>query len=95
MIKTRQDHRNYDDTETFLGAGTPRADERHWRKIEDENDLESRPDADFDSNELTDGGNICTHCHEVIAPGQYVRRTVTGDWQHEVCSYRARQSSSS
>lgn len=84
-----QEHENYDDTESFFATGTPRVTERHLRKVEDQQDLEVYRDADFDSNELTDGGNVCTHCHEVIQPGQYVRKTVSGDFQHEVCWHLA------
>lgn len=40
---------------------------------------------DFDENELLDGGCECVLCHAVILPGQFVRRTATGEWEHEAC----------
>lgn len=39
----------------------------------------------FDENELLDGGCECALCHAVILPGQFVRRTASGEWEHEAC----------
>lgn len=43
------------------------------------------PDADLESNELHAGGRVCARCGQVIRPGDDVRRTVRGTFQHEVC----------
>ena len=73
-----------DDVEIY-GSGSPRASTRHWRLIEETEVDETAPDADFDSNELLDGGTTCAHCGVVIGCGQFVRRTASGDLRHEVC----------
>lgn len=41
--------------------------------------------ADLDSNELHAGGRACARCGQVIAPGEEVRRTASGAYQHEFC----------
>ena len=42
-------------------------------------------DVDFEDNELRAAGRTCVRCGRVIAPEDDVRRTVSGDYQHEVC----------
>ena len=73
-----------DDLQIY-GSGSPRAATRHWRLIEESEVDETAPGADFDSNELLDGGSTCAHCGVVIRSGEFVRRTGSGEFRHEVC----------
>ena len=41
--------------------------------------------ADIDSNELHATGRVCARCGKEIAPGEDVRRTAGGSFQHELC----------
>jgi len=43
------------------------------------------PDADVKSNELHASGRVCARCGQAIRPGEDVRRTATGSYQHELC----------
>jgi hypothetical protein len=43
------------------------------------------PDADIESNELHATGRVCARCGQAIQPGEDVRRTVSGGFQHELC----------
>ena len=43
------------------------------------------PDAVLESNELHAGGQTCTRCGREIKPGEDVRRTLSGTYQHEFC----------
>ena len=43
------------------------------------------PDVDLKSNELHAGGRVCARCGQAFRPGDDVRRTVSGKYQHEVC----------
>jgi hypothetical protein len=43
------------------------------------------PDADIESNELHATGRVCARCGEQIRPGEDVRRTANGGYQHELC----------
>jgi hypothetical protein len=49
----------------------------------DEHFLEA--DADLESNELHTSGRVCTRCGQAIRPGEEVRRTARGTYQHEFC----------
>jgi hypothetical protein len=73
-----------EDFETF-GAGSLRADQRHWRLLEDDDVRSEDKAADFDENELLDGGSTCAHCGVVIARDEPVRRTAAGTFTHETC----------
>jgi hypothetical protein len=42
-------------------------------------------DADIDSNELHATGRVCARCGRAIQPGEDVRRTANGGYQHELC----------
>jgi hypothetical protein len=42
--------------------------------------------AALEDNELHAGGRACARCGQVIGPGQEVRRTASGAYQHEFCS---------
>jgi hypothetical protein len=42
-------------------------------------------DADIDSNELHASGRVCARCGQAIQPGEDVRRTTSGSYQHELC----------
>ena len=46
------------------------------------------PDADLESNELHAGGQTCPRCKQAIQPGEDVRRTVSGVYQHDFCQPR-------
>ena len=39
----------------------------------------------FEENELHADGQMCARCGRAIAPGDEVRRTASGGYQHEVC----------
>jgi hypothetical protein len=41
--------------------------------------------ADIESNELHASGRVCARCGQAIQPGEDVRRTVSGSYQHELC----------
>jgi hypothetical protein len=48
------------------------------------------PDARFDSaelesNELHAGGQTCARCGRTFQPGEDVRRTLSGAYQHDFC----------
>ena len=45
-------------------------------------------DADLESNELHASGQVCARCGQAIQPGDEVRRTVSGDYQHDFCQQR-------
>ena len=42
-------------------------------------------DADIESNELHASGRVCARCGQAIQPGEDVRRTASGSYQHELC----------
>ncbi len=42
-------------------------------------------DADIESNELHASGRVCARCGQEIRPGEDVRRTAGGSYQHELC----------
>ena len=43
---------------------------------------------DLESNELHAGGRTCVRCGQLIGPGEDVRRTPSGEYQHEFCPRR-------
>ena len=43
------------------------------------------PDIDLESNELHASGRVCARCGQPFRPGDDVRRTARGTYQHEVC----------
>ena len=54
-------------------------------RLEDEVEHETDVNVDFEEKELHAAGQTCTRCGRLIAPGQDVRRTASGGYQHEVC----------
>ena len=42
-------------------------------------------DADIEGNELHVSGRVCVRCGKEIQPGEDVRRTASGSFQHELC----------
>jgi hypothetical protein len=40
---------------------------------------------DLESNELHAGGRTCARCGRTIKPGEDVRRTASGAYQHDTC----------
>jgi len=42
-------------------------------------------DADIEGNELHASGRVCARCGKEIRPGEDVRRTADGSFQHELC----------
>ena len=42
---------------------------------------------DLESNELHAGGRTCARCGQTIGPGEDVRRTASGAYQHEICPH--------
>lgn len=77
-----------EDFEIF-GAGSLRTDQRHWRLLEADDVKSEDKAADFDDNELFDGGSTCVHCGEVIKREEPVRRTATGEFCHDTCPEEA------
>jgi hypothetical protein len=59
--------------------------EEEGRRLEEEDEHQTYGEADFEENELHATGQTCARCGRPIAPGQDVRRTVSGGYQHEVC----------
>jgi hypothetical protein len=59
--------------------------EEEGRRLEYEDEHQTYGEADFEENELHATGQTCARCGRPIAPGQDVRRTVSGGYQHEVC----------
>jgi hypothetical protein len=59
--------------------------EEEGRRLEAAVEHETYGDTDFEENELHATGQTCARCGRPIAPGQDVRRTVSGGYQHEVC----------
>jgi hypothetical protein len=43
---------------------------------------------DLESNELHAGGRTCVRCGQTIGPAEDVRRTPSGEYQHEFCPRR-------
>jgi len=41
--------------------------------------------SDVESNELHAGGRTCARCGRTIQPGEDVRRTASGAYQHDSC----------
>jgi len=54
-------------------------------RLEDEVEHETYGEADFEENELHATGQTCARCGRPIAPGDEVRRTANGGYQHELC----------
>jgi hypothetical protein len=46
------------------------------------------PGVDLESNELHASGRVCWRCGHPFQPGEDVRRTARGAYQHEVCGLR-------
>jgi hypothetical protein len=42
-------------------------------------------EADIEGNELHASGRVCARCGKEIRPGEDVRRTASGSFQHELC----------
>jgi hypothetical protein len=59
--------------------------EEEGRRFEEEAEHETYGEAEFEENELHAAGQTCTRCGRPIAPGDEVRRTASGGYQHEVC----------
>jgi hypothetical protein len=56
--------------------------------IEDAQEHFLSPDADLESNELHVRDQTCARCGRSIRPGEDVRRTASGAYQHESCGLR-------
>ena len=54
-------------------------------RLEDEVEHETYGQEDFEENMLHAAGQTCARCGRPIAPGDEVRRTASGGYQHEVC----------
>ncbi|HEY1323154.1 MAG TPA: hypothetical protein VGF32_23050 [Streptosporangiaceae bacterium] len=59
--------------------------EEAGRRLEYEDEHETRGQEDFEENMLHAAGRTCTRCGRPIAPGDEARRTASGGYQHEVC----------
>jgi hypothetical protein len=53
--------------------------------IEDAHEHLLSADADLESNELHASGQTCARCGRAIQPGEDVRRTLSGAYQHDFC----------
>jgi hypothetical protein len=67
------------------GVDLPLPGIKSARDLEDAEEHLVDADADLDSNELHAGGQACARCGRAILPGDDVRRTASGAYQHEVC----------
>jgi hypothetical protein len=56
--------------------------------IEDAEEHLLSPDAEIESNELHGRGQVCARCGRVLGPEDDIRRTASGDYQHEFCEPR-------
>jgi hypothetical protein len=59
--------------------------EEEGRRFEEAVEHETRAGEDFEENELHATGQTCARCGRPIAPGDEVRRTASGSYQHEYC----------
>jgi hypothetical protein len=59
--------------------------EEEGRRFEEAVEHETRAGEDFEQNELHAAGQTCARCGRIIAPGDEVRRTASGGFQHELC----------
>jgi hypothetical protein len=59
--------------------------EEEGRRLEEAVEHETYGETDFEENELHADGQMCARCGRAIAPGDEVRRTASGGYQHEVC----------
>ena len=59
--------------------------EEEGRRLEEAAEHETYADTDFESNELHATGRMCARCGRAIAPGDEVRLTASGGYQHEYC----------
>jgi hypothetical protein len=53
--------------------------------MEDAGEHMLSPDAVLETNELHAGGQTCARCGREIRPGEDVRRTLSGAYQHDFC----------
>jgi hypothetical protein len=58
---------------------------KDWDSLEDMREHEVVPGARLGSNELHADGKTCVLCGQVVKDGQDVRRTASGDYEHERC----------
>ena len=56
--------------------------------IEDAQEHFLSPGADLERNSLHASGQTCAPCGRSILPGEDVRRTASGAYQHELCELR-------
>ncbi len=59
--------------------------EEEGRRLEEAVEHETYGATDFEENELHADGQMCARCGRAIAPGDEVRRTASGGYQHEYC----------
>jgi hypothetical protein len=59
--------------------------EEEGRRLEEAAEHETYGETDFEQNELHAAAQTCARCGRVIAPGDEVRRTASGGFQHELC----------
>jgi hypothetical protein len=74
-----------DPTSTPEGYRLRNVNEEEGRRLEEAVEHETYGEADFEENELHAAGQTCARCGRPIAPGDEVRRTASGGYQHEVC----------
>ena len=54
-------------------------------EMEDAEEHLVSPDAILESNELQASGQTCARCGRTFQPGEDVRRTLSGAYQHDFC----------
>jgi hypothetical protein len=59
--------------------------EEEGRRLEEAVEHETYGATDFEENELHATGQTCARCGRPIKPGDEVRRTASGGYQHEYC----------
>jgi hypothetical protein len=67
------------------GFQLPSAQDQAGRAYEEALEHETVADVDFESHELHAAGRKCVRCGRVIQPGEDVRRTASGAYEHELC----------
>ena len=67
------------------GADLPLPGIKTAHDVEDAQEHLLSPGADLESNELHASGRTCVRCGRTIQPGDEIRRTARGGYQHEAC----------
>jgi hypothetical protein len=70
------------------GVNLPLPGLKTAHEIEEAEEQMVATDFDLEGNELHAGGQTCARCGRKIQPGEDVRRTLSGAYQHDTCPPR-------